>query len=82
MNWAWITGYLTEHEMKEEHGLELEILKAQERGERKESREREVASKVKGLPLPWPKQERRLSIRGIFDSVIDFNESMKNWKGR
>ena len=36
MSWAWITGDLTEHEMKEEHGLELEKIKARERGELKE----------------------------------------------
>ncbi len=31
MSWAWLTGNLTEHEMEEEHGLELEKLKAQEK---------------------------------------------------
>ncbi|MGZ3615123.1 MAG: formate dehydrogenase subunit gamma, partial [Thermodesulfobacteriota bacterium] len=36
MSWAWITGDLTEHEMEEEHGLELEKLKARQRGELKE----------------------------------------------
>lgn len=81
MNWAWITGYLTEHEMKEEHGLELERLKAQERGDWRESWERDVGRKVKVLPFPRPKPERIFSIRGIFNSVRNFNESMKNWKG-
>ena len=33
MNWAWITGHLTEHEMKVEHGLELERIKASQKGE-------------------------------------------------
>jgi cytochrome b subunit of formate dehydrogenase len=28
MNWAWVTGELTEHEMALEHGLELEKIKA------------------------------------------------------
>lgn len=28
MNWAWVTGELTEHEMAMEHGLELEKIKA------------------------------------------------------
>jgi cytochrome b subunit of formate dehydrogenase len=32
MSWAWITGNLTEHEMEEEHGLELEKIKASEKG--------------------------------------------------
>ncbi len=82
MNWAWITGYLTEHEMKEEHGLELERIKAQEKGEWKESQEREVAGKGKVLPFPRPRQERVISIRGIFNSVRNFNESIKNWQGR
>ncbi len=81
MNWAWITGYLTEHEMKEEHGLELEKLKAQEKGEWKEFKEREAVGKVKVLHFPQPRQEREFSIRGIYKSVRDFNESMKNWKG-
>ncbi len=82
MNWAWITGYLTEHEMKEEHGLELERIKAQEKGEWKESQEREVAGKGKVLPFPRPRQERVISIRGIFNSVRNFNESIKNWQGK
>ncbi len=82
MNWAWITGYLSEHEMKEEHGLELEKIKAQEKGVLKESEERVIERKVKVIPYPQRRQERPFSFRALFDSVRDFNESMKNWKGK
>ena len=30
MNFAWLTGYLTEEEMEKEHPLELERIKLQE----------------------------------------------------
>src|SRR4030066_1293245 len=36
MSWAWITGDLTEHEMEQEHALELEKIKAGQKGEMKE----------------------------------------------
>jgi len=85
MSWAWITGDLTEHEMKEEHGLELEKIKAREKGELKEFGEvaagrgvrvyatrREKVEKEKGKPL---------SVRGLYGSVQRFNETIKNWKG-
>jgi len=82
MNWAWITGYLTEHEMKEEHGLELERIKAKEKGGLKEPEVGVIERKVKVIPYPQRRQERAFSFRSLFDSVRDFNESMKNWKGK
>ena len=85
MSWAWITGDLTEHEMKLEHGLELEKIEAQARGklqEVKESapigdkrvyptyREREVKEKEKDQPH-----------RGLYGTIQDLNERIKNWRG-
>ncbi len=93
MSWAWITGDLTEHEMEEEHGLELERIKAaQERGELKEFTEaatagggrvyeihREVEkSQEKGGEK---REEQSPSARGLYGAVQGFNESIKNWKG-
>ena len=81
MNWAWITGYLTEHEMKEEHGLELERIKAQERGEVKELREPAAVGREKAYVSPREVRKKGFSLRRLFGSVQDFNESLKNWKG-
>jgi cytochrome b subunit of formate dehydrogenase len=85
MSWAWITGDLTEHEMKEEHGLELEKIKAREKGELKEfgvaaavgggrvyASRREKMEKEKGKPF---------SLGGFYSHVQRFNEAIKNWKG-
>ena len=85
MSWAWITGDLTEHEMKEEHGMELEKIKAREKGELKEFGEaagvgggrvyatrREKVEKEKGEPL---------SVSGFYGIVQRFNETIKNWRG-
>jgi len=83
MSWAWITGYLTEHEMKEEHGLELEKIKAQERGELKEFGK--AAAVGSGKVYPLHREEGRkgkiFSFRQLFGNVQDLNESMKDWKG-
>jgi len=85
MSWAWITGDLTEHEMEEEHGLELEKIKAQPKGELKELGE---AAAVGGGRVHTVRRqaiekegERNLSPRGFYGAVQNFNETIKNWKG-
>jgi cytochrome b subunit of formate dehydrogenase len=80
MSWAWITGDLTEHEMKLEHGLELEKIKAGERGELKEFGEAAAAGGGRVYPLPEGK-EKGFSLRRLVDTVKDLNETMKDWKG-
>ena len=80
MNWAWITGYLTEHEMKLEHGLELERIKASQKGELVEFDE--AASSGGGRVYPLP-QERgpSSSLHRLSDTVRDLNEAIKKWRG-
>ena len=80
MNWAWITGYLTEHEMKLEHGLELERIKASQKGELVEFDE--AASSGGGRVYPLP-QERgpSSSLHRLCDTVRDLNEAIKKWRG-
>jgi cytochrome b subunit of formate dehydrogenase len=80
MSWAWITGDLTEHEMKLEHGLELEKIKAGERGELKEFGEAAAAGGGRVYPLPEGK-EKGFSLRRLVGTVKDLNETMKDWKG-
>jgi cytochrome b subunit of formate dehydrogenase len=85
MSWAWITGDLTEHEMKEEHGMELEKIKARERGELKEFGK---AAAVGGGRIYATRREKveeqkqkGPSIRRFYGIVQGFNENIKNWKG-
>jgi cytochrome b subunit of formate dehydrogenase len=85
MSWAWVTGDLTEHEMKEEHGLELEKIKARERGE---LREFGKAAAVGGGRIYATRREKvekerekGPSIRRFYGIVQGFNENIKNWKG-
>jgi cytochrome b subunit of formate dehydrogenase len=85
MSWAWITGDLTEHEMKEEHGMELEKIKARERGE---LREFGKAAAVGGGRIYATRREKveeqrqkGPSIRRFYGIVQGFNENIKNWKG-
>jgi cytochrome b subunit of formate dehydrogenase len=80
MSWAWITGDLTEHEMKLEHGLELEKIKAGERGELKEFGEAAAVGGGRVYPLPEGK-EKNFSLRRLVGTVKDLNETMKDWKG-
>ena len=80
MSWAWITGNLTEHEMKMEHGLELEKIKAGERGELKEFGEAAAIGGGRVYPLPEGK-EKNFSLRRLVGTVKDLNETMKDWKG-
>jgi cytochrome b subunit of formate dehydrogenase len=85
MSWAWITGNLTEHEMKEEHGLELEKIKAREKGELKEFAEAAAVGggRVYGIRREKIEKEggKPLSLRGFYGIVQRFNETIKNWKG-
>ena len=85
MSWAWITGDLTEHEMEEEHGLELQKIKARQRGELKEFPE---AAAVGGGRVYAIRRERvegeetkSPSVRRFYGVVQGFNEMIKNWKG-
>lgn len=85
MNWAWIDGHLTEHEMKAEHGLELEKIKAQERGELLGLGEAAAmrSARVYAIPRNKTREEKKkpFTIGGFFGAVQRFNETMKNWKG-
>jgi len=85
MSWAWITGDLTEHEMKEEHGMELEKIKAREKGELKEFGEAAAVGGGRVYAIRREKIEKEggkpLSVRGFYGIVQRFNETIKNWKG-
>jgi cytochrome b subunit of formate dehydrogenase len=79
MSWAWVTGYLSEHEMKEEHGLELERLEA----EQKLSEFEEAAAMGGGKVYPFPPDGKKsaFSFRRVYGAVKDLNENIKNWRG-
>jgi hypothetical protein len=85
MSWAWITGDLTEHEMDEEHGFELEKIKAQERGELTEATQATAVESGKGYAIRREKGEgggeKAPSPRSFYEIVQRFNETIKNWKG-
>jgi cytochrome b subunit of formate dehydrogenase len=82
MSWAWITGDLTEHEMEEEHGLELERIKAEEKGKLVEFGEAAAAGGGRVMPLLHADEEKKgSSFRRLFTTIKDFNETIKNWKG-
>ncbi len=84
MSWAWITGDLNEHEMEEEHGLELEKIKARERGELKEFGKAAAAAgggRVYSIPREKIKEEKKTPARSFYAIVQGFNEMIKNWKG-
>ena len=78
MNWAWITGQLTEHEMEKEHGLELERVKAEEKEKLPETAEKE---KGKILPFEGEGKGKGPSFRRIVGVVQDLNRNIKDWKG-
>jgi cytochrome b subunit of formate dehydrogenase len=80
MSWAWITGNLTEHEMRLEHGLELERIKAKEKGELREFGEAATVGGGRVYPLPAGK-EMGFSLRRLFGAIKDLNKTMKDWKG-
>ncbi|MCX8117274.1 MAG: cytochrome b/b6 domain-containing protein [Desulfobacterota bacterium] len=79
MNWAWINGYLTEHEMELEHGLELERIKAEER-RRWLSLDEGGKGGANVYPLHQEKRQK-FSIKTLYGVVQHLNESIKNWKG-
>ncbi len=84
MSWAWVTGDLNEHEMEEEHGLELEKIKARERGELKEfdRAAAEGGGRVYAIRRGKVKEEeRRTPARNFYAIVQGFNEMIRNWKG-
>jgi cytochrome b subunit of formate dehydrogenase len=81
MSWAWITGNLTEHEMEEEHGLWLEKIKAEEKGKLVEFGEAAAAGGGRIVPLHREGEEKGFSIRRLFNTVKDLNETIKNWRG-
>jgi cytochrome b subunit of formate dehydrogenase len=83
MSWAWITGDLTEHEMELEHGLELEKIKAQQKGELKEFSEAAIVGNGRVYPIHRKKieEEKSSPIRRLYGIVQGFNETIKNWKG-
>jgi cytochrome b subunit of formate dehydrogenase len=85
MNWAWITGNLTEHEMKEEHGLELEKIKAGEKGKLVEFGEAAAVGGGRVYSIPREKVEKEgekgSPIRRLYGIVQSFNETIKNWRG-
>jgi cytochrome b subunit of formate dehydrogenase len=80
MSWAWITGNLTEHEMKLEHGLELERIKAREKGELREFGEAAAVGGGRVYPLTEGR-ETGFSLRRLFNAIKDLNKTMKDWKG-
>ncbi|HUL22393.1 MAG TPA: cytochrome b/b6 domain-containing protein [Thermodesulfobacteriota bacterium] len=85
MSWAWITGDLTEHEMEEEHGMELERIKAQPKGEMREYAEAAAVGggRVYAIRRETTEQDGRKtpSPRRFYKIVQGFNETIKNWKG-
>ena len=85
MSWAWITGDLTEHEMELEHGLELEKIKAQQKGELKEFSKAAALGGGRIYAIRRGKAEREgekgSPIRRLYGIVQGFNETIKNWKG-
>jgi cytochrome b subunit of formate dehydrogenase len=79
MSWAWITGDLTEREMEEEHGLELEKIRAEEKGKLVEFGE--AAASGGGRVYPFHQEGRPSSISKVYGTVKELNEAMKDWKG-
>ena len=89
MSWAWITGNLTEHEMKLEHGLELERIKAAEKKELVEFGEAAAIGggrvyhilREKGEKKKAQAEPQAPSLRRFYGIVQNLNETIKNWKG-
>jgi len=82
MNWAWINGHLTEHEMELEHGSELERIKAEEKGRPAHFNEGSGPGPGGGRAYPIRKEGReKITIKGLYGVIQHLNESIKNWKG-
>ena len=82
MNWAWITGYLSEHEMEAEHGDHLEKMKAQEKAELAEFDKAAAIGGGRIIPFHMEREEKSSSLRSFYSVVKDLNEAMKDWKGK
>jgi len=81
MSWAWITGNLTEHEMELEHGLELEKLRAGEKGKLVEFGEAAVVGGGRVYPIRREQGDKGFSIKRLYGTVQGLNEAIKDWKG-
>ena len=81
MNWAWITGKMTEHEMELEHSVELERLKKEEQGKLAGVKEAAAAGRDKIDPLRREGEAKVSPIRKLYGSFRDFNRGIKDWKG-
>ncbi len=81
MNWAWITGDLTEHEMHLEHGSELERLKAEQKGKLVEFEEGAAAGGGRIYPSSGGEGGGSSSVRRLVGTVRDLNRQIKDWKG-
>jgi len=79
MSWAWVSGNLTEHEMEEEHGLELEKIKAGENGRLVDFPR--AAASGGGRVYPLHREKESFSVKRLFGTVRDMNESIKKWQG-
>jgi len=81
MSWAWITGDLTEHEMELEHSLELEKIKAEQKGKLVEFEEAAAIGGGRVYPTHREEGGKTPSIRRLYDTVQDLNKTIKDWKG-
>jgi cytochrome b subunit of formate dehydrogenase len=81
MSWAWITGHLTEHEMKLEHGLELEKIVAGGKGELVEVDEGASAGGGRIYPAVHAEGVLNSPFHRLYETVIDLNEAIKGWRG-
>ncbi len=80
MNWAWVTGQMSEEEMHLEHGMELERIKAAEGPGSEEVRKPARAARGRVYRLP-DKPAKSVTLEGVIEGVRDFNDSIKEWKG-
>ena len=82
MSWAWLNGHLTEHEMELEHGLELERLRAGQRGKMVDFGEGAAAGGGRVYPHATEEYgEKVSSIRRLYGTIEDLNREIKDWKG-
>jgi cytochrome b subunit of formate dehydrogenase len=81
MSWAWITGSLSEHEMEAEHALELEEIRAAQKGKAIGSNQAEACGDGR-MPSSYEgSKEWAFSLQRFYAVVQGLNESIKNWKG-
>ena len=81
MNWSWLTGDLTEHEMELEHGLELEKIKAEEKEKGVDGPPQPGARGGKATPFHGEGEKKGASIRRFYGIVRNLNQGIKEWKG-